>query len=1464
MTIAEALKIIVSASPTDSAKYIDIPLENIRQVTLQSQLNEQSQTSSYALIIHLTSTTDHTCSLNALRQSDAIIQLAFMSEAHANTIKNILLSSQSHFVTMNEPQQPINRSGSIQDRVLVEPDPASTSDEAVQETVSQAASQVGPRPPSVTVPAAMNTPAAAFRVKTTQLSVSGTSLRPDDADNMKWAGPTIFHAMEGIPVGLLSNVIKPRTGAESQQPTINSARAVSLRPPTQDGPSRDLGVASNSGLPSSMSWQTGLAAIENAPELGSLTRTHPEQDVRQATPHEDPGYDSSYDISPRPAKDISQDPINQTPPLPTLTQASKLRTGMPSRSDVGSGNLQKAPPHNVCKSLRIDNGKIEIGAESLPSMDREPSSKHSPKSVAEHTVEGSKAALNAKGKREIQKTQPTKKATLTKRFDNDVLDENEADGNEFDLPESPEQPNSKDTATPSRAKVQGRNRVVPKPDTTEISNDAAAVPQIATTTKPVSTSKASKNGLVRRTKPTKLIDIEEENGTNWDPDLELSDGDRGMRPRPVTKAKAIGKQLAKSDKAHKPTKFQSKAKRSETQGTGRAAAKPRAVLTTLNKPRPRRAAANKANQKIMKMEDLDEILDDEEDFSLAEPQRKSTIDATQVARASQFQQLKTKFDDHTLPFTKVSQAGRKTATKVTASVETAEATTQVEPGLEIEGLDEVDLVGIAPQVTKNAGITPATLSPLSEKDSILEFEGTLSEHGNTGADHNMSSTCDRDVHEKSAQQSNKPFVSESVPGMLGEVQKADCIATAEPIIEDEHDLAPVQMIGDADDSHFQEALPDTEHMYEEEAEIPAKKPQPKLKPENLKKVPKVERKAKDGTAALDTHDKDGRSVGSLQPTSTLSQPRMDTATPEARDPFAAKLKFLAQESEQALSGVQKAVGPRISEIAESSKQARASAAQPIRATATKKTGYAAKIRHIVQVKEHDDIENVESRQKTDNEAVARESSHGSEKSDKPNMQRSVEKITLQQLRTNGNISKSEKDIPRLPDSAVGDTREISYAERSEQKVSQMASNKQGIEPANDSIPGTRNHTVTDRLDTEARTELKHQTPMPEFSRKPELISFSAKGPLNQGIVSTKQAKSNKQSQAKKKEILAIATKVVEPSTGKTAPYMDGPAPWENERLAKRHKRDTKNTPATQKHIPRMVPEPEPVSMKDRPYRLGSQSTKVNENGSPIPMGRPVIDSPAAPDNTSNLEDMRGPIQSAQIEDDGDQYMMQNDGYHRDEVSLPPRCEKIVPERDNVGFVGLPNNKQVPSSPHAPSTFTSMPAHHVYQNGHIVNAETTERIIPKELHDPFVGGRVDQTSSFIETLRKLSDQDLQRLRNGHQEQLPAIGLTKHPLLYNVDPEKTLVEPDSVPKRSNKRHFDPEKTLVEPEPLHKKRKYETSSTDISSSESVSSEDESPSQAVAPHQSDTEALAIWYKTLEPHQGNLLDVLSNISHVS
>ena len=174
----------------------------------------------------------------------------------------------------------------------------------------------------------------------------------------------------------------------------------------------------------------------------------------------------------------------------------------------------------------------------------------------------------------------------------------------------------------------------------------------------------------------------------------------------------------------------------------------------------------------------------------------------------------------------------------------------------------------------------------------------------------------------------------------------------------------------------------------------------------------------------------------------------------------------------------------------------------------------------------------------------------------------------------------------------------------------------------------------------------------------------------------------------------------------------------------------------------------------------------------------------------------------------------------------------------MGFVGLPNNsKQVPSSPHAPSAFAAMLAHHVYQDGKIIYPETTEKIIPTEIHDPFVGDRRGRTSSFIEMLRSLSDQEVQRLKIRPKEQKAAAKATRHSLLFNNDPDKT---------------------LVEPEPVRKKRKHETISTRSSSSKSLTSEDTSPSQ------SDAETLAQCRKAYEPHQGNMLDVLSNITLVS
>ena len=105
----------------------------------------------------------------------------------------------------------------------------------------------------------------------------------------------------------------------------------------------------------------------------------------------------------------------------------------------------------------------------------------------------------------------------------------------------------------------------------------------------------------------------------------------------------------------------------------------------------------------------------------------------------------------------------------------------------------------------------------------------------------MFPTGDKDTHEKSAQDPKRPFVPDSVPTMPDRIQDTKK-AYSKPLMEGNDTLEPFKMVGGADDSHFQEALPDREPRDQEETEISPNEPQPTLKPDKPKEIPSLKSK----------------------------------------------------------------------------------------------------------------------------------------------------------------------------------------------------------------------------------------------------------------------------------------------------------------------------------------------------------------------------------------------------------------------------------------------------------------------------------------------------------------------------------------------------------------------------------------------------------------------------------------------
>lgn len=314
---------------------------------------------------------------------------------------------------------------------------------------------------------------------------------------------------------------------------------------------------------------------------------------------------------------------------------------------------------------------------------------------------------------------------------------------------------------------------------------------------------------------------------------------------------------------------------------------------------------------------------------------------------------------------------------------------------------------------------------------------------------------------------------------------------------------------------------------------------------------------------------------------------------------------------------------------------------------------------------------------------------------------------------------------------------------------------------------------------------------------------------------------------------------------KLAPFLDEPAPWEQEQLQKRQKRKIETPPTAHNHRHKELPSLSPLVIQDRSQRLSSQNTRVNENGSPMPFVIPhnehVTDEGQYSDDDEGKDALAEALLEEQMEfsQEEDPVLPEPSLPHRPLVPAPPIFHSKV-----TAFQSRSNNsKQVPSSPHAASAFGTLPPHHIYRDGEIVNAETKEAIIPSIPQDPFLGATQNPQNRFMDALRKSTKIAAKRRVAGANERKGSGGA-------NV-------------RASFVRGEDPDKTLVEPE-VRKKFKQVRVLDSSSSSQSRSSIQESQPDEPSDEESDMETEAKWRKALEPHQENMLECLLTISHVS
>ena len=1426
VTVAEDIRIVISASPTEPAKYIDVPLEHVGKVSLKSTRNSQSQSFSYVVLIEMSPAVVNAYYLNAIGNGDRLILIAFVSESHAKTVLKLLQQTTARTkqdVKSLKAQEPIECSSNISDDELAAPASASMSKQDLTQVAQRAAAILPENLPTNVARPVVNRVDLVSRVIIAQRYGSGTSLRPDAAEDRKHASVTVSGVIEGIDCSLphpTSNILA------AQDLSLNASDSIHAQATQRHDASGDVEQSldahfeptSDSELPRSLPWQTGLNEIDNAPEF----QDSKDNEMGQAPQDQAEDYDSSYDVSPRPSRNANKKANSTIQPHSKIYQPSKTQEAvdLPATGDALS---EEQPTFKSREILRNGERYTHVAIArphkgqpaNFPGDDLITNTKSKMTNI-------SKAQLSARSNGKIQKSQPLKKAKANKTKPNEIAETVLNGKDDLGLPTSSKGPNIK-SGIPKMSTVTALNQGISQAngrkggqkllsgDPSGTSSLASQHPMIDARTTPISKNRSE--ALIGPSKASKIGRLEDE--SIWDLGPEASDEGQNQDSKRGSNVKSIKKQPAKIARDRKPERPQSKAKKSETREPVRASAKAKPPPETLKKLRPRRDAAKKANERILGVAEADEIEDEDAEI-VTKPQKKlQPVIVKQTARATEAQQSHIKAKDRAPTIDQGSHADEETITKLTKPDQSTKAQSKVGPSSDIESLEKLDpMTNASRQIGKQADTNPEPSASRHEADSSLGSKGMSLVAADTVTDKNKPPRNERMAHARGAQDPEQPLAPDSVAEKDDVVQKAEPDAIVEPLIEDTDDLEPVHMVGDAEDSHFQEGLLNSDTVDDEDAQTSHEKHQPTHEISEPEAMSTPQTNVKGKTTAKSNEVERQASVKNMQPTSVSIQPKINNRTSTARDPFGAKLDLLAQGTRITSAETHKTAGARNGRISKASKKPKMGVSEGTTDTAAQDTRPAEKARQPAHSSREHEAKDTVASEKTSNQAQPRKAEQPALKTQKGGSK----------VRNRATSDRQEdtmnQETPKLLGHVIGTIRKSRDDGGPEHKTPSLLTIEERIKP------------VQNIIDTDDKV-------IPECSRKPGLISFSASGPRNQGIVSIKKTKPLKVSKATQ----GVNEKLDEESSApkrKSALYVDDPASWEHDHLVKRQKLDVIPT-NEHKHVPQMIPEPLATIEQENSYRLGSQSTRVNENGSPMHVVHSRHDNSASQGQYPDNDDVKGAFANAQLEDDDDKMVIQ-DVNDWEDPTLHPTNHTVLPQEDG-GITNLSSNtKQQPSSPNAPSTFATLPAHHVYHDGKIVNPETTENIIPTVLQDPFVGGGRNQTSLFIETLRRLSYREVQRLGTRTNEQT-APGLTRRSLLHDEDPDKTLVEPERARKR---------------------RKVDLISDTSSSSDSTSSEDASPSQGVTHYESDGETLAEWRKAFEPHQNNMLDVLSNITYVS
>lgn len=1483
VTISQDLNIIVTASTTESARYVDIPLKNVQSVALDQILSTQSQTPMYGLMIALSDQPNDCYFVNAASCNDPMIALAFMSESDAKTVGRII---QHKVLEGRKPTQPSQSEGIDVSEPLSEDELGHdrlTVSKSLMETALRATSFVA------------------------QNRSNGASqrLQLDNDDDSQWAETNVSIAMDVI-------------GCEAQE---DKAGAATVDDPLAVGAGMRGGVLGN------------VETSDAGPETSSQLRTGPAStDHKIDAQVEDPDFDSSYDASPM-ASPIAAKASREPSSVVLQTNPRRSSSALPGESlttDTAE-SVRKAPVPKLSKRLQNGDGEFMVNVETALV-----SSEMRTTIAAEKPSKGKgKIAATTKGR--VQKlSKPPKKGAASKGKKKIGADHLDSDHNG----EKPSNPTSRPNVAGltsgaiSKALEKKSNTAVganPKHNSKALPNGIARPTQSAT---------AMPNDLGWLTKPG--ADGKADDESMWDEGLAPSDENSEEQPRRPARVKGAKKQAAKATKIAQNKKIQGHSKKAQPQRRKapgqfkqdqvptKPTAKQKPPPVALSQPRLRREAATLANKRIQHVDESDEIIDDDTEPVTKPKSKLSAAAAPQPLSSDTAErrniQLITR-DEKGSTSLHTEKRDRRTADDISPqrppehvppSTNAQKARGPVQDSYEDASSPEnVDLVS-EPCGNDHAGGALPAKSVEGPAEEVRRGEQDALAHSAFGD--NIT------TGQYNANDPDQAVIPDSVPHMVVAQATAEEGDVTDALGEHGERHEPVHMVGEMEGSHFQEAMPDTDDglgSIQDPSDDINPQNEPEITPPIMeetqlqiitddvrKGVKKNEDDAALGSEKAPASEEATRPsrVREIKPKAefvTISKSRQPVTGKihsqlvkhATHDDLPAPAKAVTNHSTSRRSQTGDPFGNALSILEaetkgsdEKLKERNRSHGKPIPKLLKDSPAIVPRATEIVRVTEDPSIKQPK---KSVIKMVPEEPKDSSLLEDTPqlprmkNFEKPAERPTKiataptheqPKLRTVIEIPNDLQGRPEANDDIHFTTNEATLSRRTNGVRKEQ---QHRLQKANIVVPQLHHVAILDTLTTpylarrdEAKgilkdqknqyrhefpppkgpetlsTSAKHQQedpPLLEVVRRAPMISFSASGPRNQGTVSIEKARRPKLSNAMQDH--GVEEKVASEkadSKREFAPYLDDPAPWEQYPPAKRQKQDVDTPPTTHKHVPPMLAEPSPDKVHAVSRRVSSQSTRVTESGSPMPIVRSRYESHATLEMHADDYEVNDGFQQACLQqaDDDDQAVMQGD---RDEptLSLPQNVSKstgiVFKSREITS-----NRKQVPSSPHAPSALSTMPIHHIYHNGEIVNSQTNEPLVPIQPQDPFVGTSQKSLGPFMQALRKSSDMEARSRSDQANKQNTANGVGSK-------------------RRSNAFAEDPDKTLVESAPKPKKQKIlHPVSSDKSSSSPSSSEDASASSGPSSQESDGDTAAHWRKAYEPHQSNMLEVLFHISHVS